>query len=111
MMLDRRDGALVLAEADLSLSNFSAGLELSLEVLQNAGFDASEAIARVMAAIQYVVGNAFQAQADPFLRQHRNDEKSPHALELPIEGERFPRITAFLHTTDLICCCRRQSIR
>jgi TetR/AcrR family tetracycline transcriptional repressor len=102
MMLGHRDGARILAEADLSLTNLSEGIELALEVLQNAGFDGREAMAGVMAAIQFVLGSAFQAQADPFLRQHRHDARRPQLLEPPFDGDRFPRIAALLHTIDVL---------
>jgi TetR/AcrR family tetracycline transcriptional repressor len=102
MMLGHRDGARILAEADLSRSKLPDGIELALEALQYAGFDAREAMAGVMTTIQFVLGNAFQAQAEPLLHQHGSDEKSPGALDVPIDGERLPRIAAFLQTTDVL---------
>jgi TetR/AcrR family tetracycline transcriptional repressor len=102
MMLGHRDGARILAEADLSLSNFLEGIELALEELQDAGFEAGEAAAGVVSVIHFVLGNAFQAQADPLFQQQRNDEKSPHAVELPIDGERFPRVAALLKIIDVL---------
>ena len=101
-MLAHRDGARVLAEADLSPSNFFEGLELALDVLQNAGFDDSTAAAGVLTVIHFILGNVFQAQADPSSLLYEEDEKSPHAPILPFDGARFPRIAALLHTTDVL---------
>jgi TetR/AcrR family tetracycline transcriptional repressor len=101
-MLAHRDGARVLAEADLSPSNFFEGLELALDVLQQAGFDGSTATAGVITVIHFILGNVFQAQADPSSLLYEEDGKSPHTPMLPFDGERFPRIAAFLHTTDVL---------
>ena len=100
-MLAHRDGARILAEADVSLSDFFVGMELALDVLQHAGFDESTAAAGVITVIHFILGNVFQVQADPSSHVHREDEKSPHAPMVPFDEERFPRIAAFLHTTDL----------
>jgi TetR/AcrR family tetracycline transcriptional repressor len=102
MMLGHRDGARILAEADISLSNFIDGLELALGVLQEAGFDAGEAMAGVVSAIHFALGNAFQAQSDPLFVQQTKDASTSQALELSFNSERFPRIAAFLHTIDML---------
>lgn len=101
-MLAHRDGARILAEADLSLSNFFEGLELALDVLQNAGFDENTAAVGVITVIHFILGNVFQAQADPSSLPYGEDEKRPHTPMPPFNGERFPRIAAFLHTTDVL---------
>ena len=101
-MLAHRDGARILAEADVSLSNFFAGIELALDVLQNVGFDESTAAAGVITVIHFILGNVFEAQADPSSRLDGAGEKSPHAPIPPFDGARFPRIAAFLHSSDLL---------
>jgi TetR/AcrR family tetracycline transcriptional repressor len=101
-MLAHRDGAQVLAQADLALSTFFDGLELALDVLQSAGFDGSQAASGVMTVFNYALGNAFEAQADPFAHAYGEDEKRPHTLRLSVDEERYPRTAAFLHTTDLL---------
>ena len=63
-MLAHRDGARILAEADVSLSNFFGGVELALDVLQHAGFDESTAAAGVITVIHFILGNVFEAQAE-----------------------------------------------
>lgn len=101
-MLAHRDGARVLAEADVSLSNFFEGIELALDVLQNAGFDGSTGAAGVITVIHFILGNVFEAQADPSSLRDGEDEKSPRPLSLPVDRERFPRIAAFLLSTDVL---------
>lgn len=101
-MLAHRDGARVLAEADVSLSNFFEGIELALDVLQHAGFDGNTATAGVITVIHFILGNTFEAQADPSSLRNKEDEKSPHPRSLPIDRERFPRIVAFLHSIDVL---------
>ena len=101
-MLAHRDGARILAEADVSLSDFFVGMELALDVLQHAGFDESTAAAGVITVIHFILGNVFQAQADPSSRVDGEGEKSPHASIPPFDGARFPRIAAFLHSSDML---------
>lgn len=67
-MLAHRDGARIQAEADVSLSNFFGGIELALDVLQHAGFEESTAAAGVITVIHFILGNVFEAQADPSSR-------------------------------------------
>lgn len=101
-MLAHRDGARILAEANLSLNTFFEGLELALDVLQHAGFDERQAAAGVVTVFNYVLGNAFEAQADPIAHAYREDEQRAHALSLSVDEARFPRTAALLHTTDLL---------
>ena len=101
-MLAHRDGARILAEADVSLSDFFAGMELALDVLLNAGFEESTAAAGVITVIHFILGNVFQAQADPSSRVDGEGEKSPHAPIPPFDGARFPRIAAFLRSSDML---------
>lgn len=101
-MLAHRDGARILAEADVSLSDFFGGIELALDVLQHAGFEESTAAAGVITVIHFILGNVFEAQADPSSRLDGAGEKSPHAPIPPFDGARFPRIAAFLHSSDML---------
>jgi len=102
IMLAHRDGARIVAEADVSLSNFVVGIELALEVLQKVGFDARSASAGVMTILHYVLGNTFEAQADPSTLQNGADDTSPSALWPAVDEERFPRTAALLHANDVL---------
>jgi TetR/AcrR family tetracycline transcriptional repressor len=101
-MLAHRDGARILAEADMSFSNFFEGIELALDVLVNAGFDGSTATAGMIAVVHYILGNVFQSQADPSSLKDGEDEKNPHSLMFAVDEERFPRIAAFFPSTDVL---------
>jgi len=100
-MLAHRDGARVLAEADTSLTKFFESVVLALDVLQNAGFEGRQAVTGVMAVLNYVLGNVFEAQADPFSLADGEDEKNLHDLSLPIDEEHFHRSAALLLATDI----------
>ena len=101
-MLAHRDGARIQAEADVSLSNFFGGIELALDVLQHAGFEESTAAAGVITVIHFILGNVFEAQADPSSRLDGAGEKCPPAPIPHFDGARFPRIAAFLHSSDML---------
>jgi TetR/AcrR family transcriptional regulator, tetracycline repressor protein len=100
-LLTRRDGARILAEADLSFTHFFDGLESALNVLLNAGFDGSTAIAGMIAVIQFVLGNVFESQADPASHQNEGDSCHLPATKLPVDEQRFPRIAALLPLTEM----------
>ena len=101
-MLAHRDGARVLAEADLLLNDFFEGIELALAVLQHAGFDASTATSGVITIIHYVMGAVFELQTDPSFFAYRKGEESPRAMSPPVDEERFPRIVAFFHSAEVL---------
>ncbi len=101
-MLAHRDGARVLAEADLLLNDFFEGIELALDVLQHAGFDGSRAASGVITVLHYVMGAVFELQADPSFFAYRKGEESPRAMRPPVDEERFPRIVAFFHRVEVL---------
>jgi TetR/AcrR family tetracycline transcriptional repressor len=100
IMLAHRDGARVLAEADVTLSDFSVGIELLLDGLQKVGFDAPIAATGVIVVTNYVLGNTFEAQADPSALHPGTDDTSSSAKRPAFDERRFPRIAALLHATD-----------
>ena len=101
-MLAYRDGARVLAEADLSLKAFLEGIELALNILQQAGFDGSTAFFGVITVIHFVMGAVFELKADPSFFAYRKGEESPRVIRSPVDEERFPRIGAFFHSTEVL---------
>jgi TetR/AcrR family transcriptional regulator, tetracycline repressor protein len=100
-LLSHRDGARILAEADLSFNSFVVGLEFALDVLLTAGLAGSTAIAGMIAIVQYVLGNVFESQADPSALKPAEDEIHPHAVRLTVDEKRFPRIATLLPNTDV----------
>jgi TetR/AcrR family tetracycline transcriptional repressor len=101
-MLSHRDGARVLAEADLMLNDFFEGIELALDVLQHAGFDGSIAASGVITITHYVMGAVFELQADPTFFAYRKGEEGPQAMRPSIDEKRFPRIVAFFHSAEVL---------
>ncbi len=98
-LLAYRDGARVLAEANLMLNDFFEGIELALSILEHAGFDESKAASGMLMVIHYIMGAAFELQADPSFFAYRKGEESPRAI---VDEERFPRIVAFFHRTEVL---------
>ncbi|MBA3943935.1 MAG: TetR/AcrR family transcriptional regulator C-terminal domain-containing protein [Herpetosiphonaceae bacterium] len=98
-MLAYRDGARVLAEANLLLNDFFEVIELALNILQHAGFDESTAASGMIMVIHYVMGAAFELQADPSFFAYRKGEESPRAI---VDEERFPRIVAFFRRAEVL---------
>jgi TetR/AcrR family tetracycline transcriptional repressor len=99
-MLAHRDGARVLAEADLSLNNFFEAIELALNILQHAGFDASTANTGIITIIHYAMGAVFELQADPSALASEEGEKRSLPLKPPVDTERFPKIVTFLSSAE-----------
>jgi TetR/AcrR family tetracycline transcriptional repressor len=101
-MVAHRDGARILAEADISGSRFFDGLELAITVLLNAGFEESVAATAVITIIHFILGDVYEAQAEPSFLPHGKHEKSLDNLHVPFDEERFPRIAALLYTPDAL---------
>lgn len=64
-LLTHRDGARVIATADLSGSDLLDIQEMAMGVLTSAGFDRRTALVSVVAIFDYTLGAAFEEQADP----------------------------------------------
>lgn len=64
-LLTYRDGARVVATADLAGSELLAVQEMAMGVLTSAGFDRRTALVGVVAIFDYTLGAAFEEQAEP----------------------------------------------
>ena len=64
-LLTHRDGARVIATADLSGSDLLDIQEMAMGVLTSAGFDRRTALVSVVAIFDYTLGAAFEEQAEP----------------------------------------------
>lgn len=94
-LLTRRDGARVIATADLSGSPLLAIQELALCVLTTAGFDLRTALVSVVAIFDYTLGAAFEEQMDPdHTTMDRTTALRSHLLSL--DPARFPYLVAGL---------------
>ena len=109
-MLAYRDGARVVAEANLLLNDFFEVIELALNILQQAGFDESKAASGVMMVTHYVMGSAFELQADPSFFAYKRVRKAlvPVSIKNVFPGL-WPSFTAqkFSHPPLLIYGLKR----
>lgn len=97
IMLSHRDGARILAEANSYRDDFFVGVELVLEGLQETGFGAHTTFAAVAVVTSYVLGNTFEAQADPVAPQGGEADKSSDSLRPTFDAARFPLIAALVY--------------
>lgn len=65
VMLAHRDGARVLASANLSQSPMLGNVEAALGLLAGAGFAPRDALIGILAVFDYTLGATFEEQADP----------------------------------------------
>ncbi|BAB49432.1 TetR/AcrR family transcriptional regulator C-terminal domain-containing protein [Mesorhizobium japonicum] len=86
-MLSCRDGARLVAAADISRTALMRMVEDSLKILLRAGFPAGDALSSVLVALHFTLGTTFEEQADP-------------AVSVPpetrLDAARFPTISMVL---------------
>jgi len=99
--LAHRDGARTLAEADLTLSPFLTAVDLAVQVLLDAGFEARQALVSVLTTINYVLGGTFEIQADPSHDALLESETGTRPEPLFVDPERLPTLARLLEETDL----------
>jgi len=75
-MLSHRDGARLMASADLSSGPMPGYLDRALAQLVAAGFRDRDALIGLVAIFDYTLGSTFEEQADP-VRQRRPPEAPP----------------------------------
>lgn len=87
-LLSYRDGARLVATADLTRSEMFIVLDLALRVLVQAGFDLRGALGGVVTLLNYTLGAAFEEQAEPLQTlTHRTDQSV-------LDPERLPMLAA-----------------
>lgn len=94
-MRAHRDGARVLAEANLMDSPMLGGLDRALRVLVDEGFATRDAFVGILALFDYTMGATFEAESDPG-RAARDAglAASDHPLRAVPDRERFPTLAA-----------------
>ena len=97
-MLACRDGARVIAGADLTKSEMFVGLEQALVALQAAGFSPADAFIGVTTISDYTLGATFEEQADSAGRTAGGDTGEDRILPPPFDHERFPTLAATFAT-------------
>src|SRR5262249_29619389 len=112
-LLAHRDGARVVAGADLTRSDMLIGLDMAVRVLQDAGFGIRRALIGVITIFDYTLGATFEEQAEPPRihsdqgRSHRHghgdtaNSAEPEPLGSPIDPERFPALVAGMKELNL----------
>lgn len=64
-MLARRDGARLIASANLARSDLLRGLDITLAKLIGFGFDPRDALVGLLTVTDYTLGSTFEGQTDP----------------------------------------------
>lgn len=94
-VLSYRDGARVLATADLRGSQQLIVMDLAIQVLTTAGFDLQAALVSVVTLFDYTLGAAFEEQLEPIAV--RTDESDLSRLQGPsIDPARLTMLRAAL---------------
>jgi TetR/AcrR family tetracycline transcriptional repressor len=109
MMLAQRDGARILAEADLTLSSFGSSVELVVQALYKVGFTERGALAVLLTVFNFALGSAFEIQAEPSHKEpeenlEENHEKNRNGATRPpaiIDPTRFPTIAHFVDASGI----------
>lgn len=94
-LLTHRDGARVIATADLAESALLTTQELALHVLTAAGFDLRTALVSVVAIFDYTLGATFEEQTDPD-HPTMNSLTALRSRLLSLDPVRFPHLVAAL---------------
>lgn len=94
-LLTYRDGARVIATADLAESALLTTQDLALHVLTTAGFDMRTALVSVVAIFDYILGATFEEQTDPD-PSTMNCTISLRSHLLSLDPVRFPHLVAAL---------------
>jgi TetR/AcrR family tetracycline transcriptional repressor len=89
-LLRYRDGAQVMAHANLRQSTMLEGMEQMLRSLEAQGFSSELAVASFFAIIRYTLGCVFEEQADPRSRDERIAERTKHWRSM---AAKYPTIT------------------
>lgn len=95
-LLSHRDGARLIAGANLGLSVVPGVFDTALGVLRGDGFGPTAALTGLLTVFAYTFGAALDAQADPF---HPAEDARPGgfvALRAFIDPTRFPTLAATL---------------
>jgi TetR/AcrR family tetracycline transcriptional repressor len=102
MMLAQRDGARIMAEADLTLGPLVTSGGLALQVLRDVGFTARAALAALQTVFNCALGSAFEIQAEPphtFSEERQDGAASLSAL---IDASRNPTFAEFAEKSGIL---------
>jgi AcrR family transcriptional regulator len=92
-----RDGAQIMAHANMRQTSMLDGLEFTLKTLEAQGFDAKLAMGSTFTIIRFTLGCVFEEQADP--RNDDLDKKEMHAQHLRAMKDKYPTIARSIYET------------
>ena len=101
MMLAQRDGARILAEADLMAGSLGTSIDLAAHMLHQAGFGPRGALASVLVLLNYVLGGAFERQAEPTTRPLDGNRRLAAPQSPIFDRKRFPTLARLLDESGL----------
>jgi TetR/AcrR family tetracycline transcriptional repressor len=83
-----RDGAQVMAHANMGQGNMLDGMEALLGALKSQGFSLPMAMSSLFAVIRYTLGYVFEEQADP----RSSEQHAKRVARVKKLGDRYPNI-------------------
>ena len=95
-LLSHRDGARVIAAADLSRGAMLVGLDRALMVLHEAGFPFHEALEGILTVFDYTLGTTFEEQADPIFPAAVGEVNVSQSLRRIVDPEQLPGLARAL---------------
>jgi TetR/AcrR family tetracycline transcriptional repressor len=101
MALGQRDGARVLAEADLARGSFGKGIDLAVQTLHAAGFAPHGALRSALAVFSYTLGGVFALQSEPSSSPLMGDQEAVQPQTPAVDMERFPTLARFMDESDV----------
>lgn len=90
-MLSHREGARVMASADLSQGPMPSYLDQALDLLISAGFRDRDALVGLLAVFDYTLGSTFEEQADPVRSAPGKAKKPPRSRAASIGARLNPQ--------------------
>lgn len=94
--LSHRDGARILASANLGQDTVHSNLDTGLRVLEEAGFSPAQALNGMLAVSAFALGAALDAQSDPFAMTHDTRPGGFVAFRAYIDAARYPTLVSTL---------------
>jgi hypothetical protein len=101
MMLAQRDGARILAEADLMAGSLGTSIDLAAHVLHQAGFGPRGALVSMLVLLNYALGGAFERQAEPTTRPMDGNRRVAEPQSPIFDHQRFPTLARLLDESGL----------
>lgn len=89
VLLSHRDGARLVAEADLMIDPFLHTIDTGIGILVNAGFHRRPSLVSILGVFKYVMGAAFELQSNPVHGAGQDGEGLSS-----VDADRHPRLAS-----------------